>query len=103
MMPVATTATDIAPAAMALITGEVMICVPNGKLLSHDNGASLRVLRAIPTRRNARTTSRSNCEPAFAMSSSRAWAALCGSLYERAAVITSNTSATETIFALSEI
>ena len=53
--------------------------------------------------RNARTTFGSNCVPALLASSTRACAAGYGFLYERAAVITSNASATATMRPASEM
>ena len=63
---------------------------------SHDSGPIALRRSPIEICRNARTMSGSNCVPAQRVISRRASWIVIGFLYERAAVITSNTSATAT-------
>jgi hypothetical protein len=70
---------------------------------NHASGPITSRKRPREIARNARTTTGSNCVPALFANSVRAWAAGKGFLYERAAVMTSNASATATMRPASEI
>jgi hypothetical protein len=84
--------------------GAVAINVPrNGKFAIGANTPAARVTRPTETLSMARTTSGSNCVPAFFVSSWRASSIGRGFLYARAAVMTAKASATATIRALSEM
>ena len=67
----------------------------SGSAASHATGPITRRNSPTEIARNARTMCGSNCEPALSVSSTRACAAGNGFLYERAAVMTSNASATD--------
>jgi len=64
---------------------------------SHDTGPMTRRIRPSERLTKARTSRGSNCEPAQRAISARPSVALPASLYERAEVITSNTSAIATM------
>ncbi len=74
-----------------------------GACASQDSGPIASRRRPSETPRNARTTRGSNCAPEQRAISSRAAPASPGSLYERAEVMTSNTSATATMRPASEM
>ena len=69
----------------------------SGSWVSHDSGPIARRSRPSEMFRNARTGRGSNCVPAQRASSARPSTAPFASLYERTLVITSKTSATDTI------
>ena len=96
-----TTAT--AELATVAMPGESGMRPRMGACASHESGPMASRRRPSETLRNARTTRGSNCAPAQRAISSRAATALPGSLYERADVITSNTSATATMRPASEM
>ena len=68
-----------------------------GVWASHDSGPMTSRIRPSETFRKARTTRGSNCVPAQRAISARPAFAEPASLYDRAEVITSKTSATATI------
>lgn len=97
-MPVPiTAAATLAVLASAAMPGVKGIRPSSGAWLSQDSGPMISRIRPSETFKNARTIPGSNCVPAHAAISVRPSVLLPASLYERAEVITSNTSATATI------
>ena len=94
--PITDTAPTVRPLTAAPITGGIDT-PPRGLWARSDSGPIARRSRPMEMFRNARTTSGSNWVPLHRAISSRAVAASTGALYERADVITSKTSATDTM------